>query len=108
MDLKLGEVVCDECKGTGYDLEIPKQKNSNPYYMKHYNCPKCFGLGKLDWVENIVGKRKSNLNMSGVPPSDAKPQNINTNNNYVDSNANDVYIYDGTVWVHAVSQSIPI
>jgi len=22
-------------------------------------CPKCYGEGELDWVENVVGKRKS-------------------------------------------------
>ncbi len=37
--LKDGEVVCDRCGG------------NNGWW-----CPKCFGSGKLDWVENIVGK----------------------------------------------------
>ena len=37
------EMNCSECDGVGYILED--------------ECPKCFGTGKLDWIENVVGKR---------------------------------------------------
>jgi len=39
LNLKLGEVICDKCHGKGGW------------------CEKCHGDGKLDWVENIVGKK---------------------------------------------------
>jgi hypothetical protein len=44
MELKPGEVICDECLGTGESIA-------------HHSCPKCWGNGKLDWIENVVGKR---------------------------------------------------
>lgn len=42
-ELKEGEYECSECNGTG--------KAGIPYL-----CPRCQGAGKLDWIENIVGK----------------------------------------------------
>ena len=37
-----GVVVCDQCQGV---------------FPDKYNCPKCLGEGRLDWVEKIVGRR---------------------------------------------------
>jgi len=59
MKLKLGEVLCNECHGIGnwkkfYD-DIDK------YERIYINCKKCGGAGKLDWVENVVGKRDTNI-----------------------------------------------
>ncbi len=52
--LKDGEIICDECNGAG---KITDRRfvnlESDPYVKR---CPKCHGDGKLDWVENIVGK----------------------------------------------------
>ena len=50
MDLKPGEVICDECNGSciNYDLEFIK-------IWGHTDCPKCWGKGKLNWVDNLVG-----------------------------------------------------
>jgi hypothetical protein len=48
-DLQSGEVICNRCDGVGEVLP----KNS------HFGieiCPKCDGFGKLDWIENIMGK----------------------------------------------------
>ncbi len=48
---------CYKCCGAGEVL----RKND------HYGtdmCPKCFGVGKLDWVENARGgKRKTKINI---------------------------------------------
>jgi|GEM_PF-6490065 len=42
--------VCSKCNGKG-TLDI----SDDP--TKHVkSCPKCLGIGKLDWVENVVGK----------------------------------------------------
>lgn len=59
MNLKQSEVICDKCKGTGYDLKIPQVENNETYYQNHYPCDKCQGDGKLDWIEAVVGKKKS-------------------------------------------------
>lgn len=63
MELKKGEVICSECNGQK-DIEnpheIPKEKRK-PYkvYITRIVCPKCKGEGKLDWIENLIGKEKT-------------------------------------------------
>jgi hypothetical protein len=49
MDLKEGECVCQCCNGWGeqYDAE-------RDYIIR---CTHCWGDGKLDWVENVTGKK---------------------------------------------------
>jgi len=52
MDLKPGEIKCDRCNGSG--------ENYDPKFVKIWgitDCPKCWGEGKLSWVDNLVGKR---------------------------------------------------
>ena len=44
------EIVCDKCSGEG---TIPVEGT-----RFCTNCPKCLGDGKIDWIENIVGKRR--------------------------------------------------
>ena len=51
-------IVCSKCNGKR-TLEEPTP-NSN--YCILLACPKCGGDGKLDWVENVVGKEISGLN----------------------------------------------
>lgn len=46
---------CEECKGKGYSLDRGVL----------YRCPKCFGRGELDWIENIIGP-----NLKEAVPSD--------------------------------------
>ena len=50
------ETVCNKCDGGG---SFPKKfaKLEDPYYSI---CSKCQGEGKVDWIENIVG-RKTNI-----------------------------------------------
>jgi hypothetical protein len=43
-----GEVVCDRCNG-------------NDYF-----CEKCLGEGKLDWIENVVGKPRTNSTLDNI------------------------------------------
>ena len=50
INLKPGEVMCNRCNGTG--------KNFDKEFVKIWgitDCPKCWGKGKLDWVENFTG-----------------------------------------------------
>lgn len=46
MELKESEIICDKCKGSGNSIS-------------HHLCSKCWGDGKMDWIENIVGKKQS-------------------------------------------------
>lgn len=49
MDLEPGEVICTECEGKGF------YKTNDP--VIYLECQKCFGYGKLNWIENITGKK---------------------------------------------------
>lgn len=108
MKLQSGEVICDKCKGSGKSEKYEEFFNKDIYY---YKCSKCHGEGKLDWIENVVGKKTIKLNMNGVtwlPPSDVHPKNAHVGQAYVDSNTNECYIFDGTVWGHVVSMTTPL
>jgi len=48
MILNEGEVICDQCNGTGL-------------WEKVHQCYKCLGRGKLDWVTNVMGGRRKPL-----------------------------------------------
>lgn len=39
-------VICDKCDGTGWEI--------SPDFK--FPCKKCWGVGILDWIENIMGK----------------------------------------------------
>lgn len=60
IELKDDEVVCYKCNGSGRDLSnTPIQyhkKSGLPFYESHV-CNICEGTGKLDWIENIFGKK---------------------------------------------------
>ncbi len=49
MILNEGEVICDKCNGTGF-----WEENG----LRGYQCYKCLGKGKLDWVTNVMGGRR--------------------------------------------------
>ncbi len=48
VDLEEGEVICPKCNGSGSEPKIHDRIVAG-------KCSKCFGKGKLDWIENIVG-----------------------------------------------------
>lgn len=43
---------CHICKGTGKDKSKYKDK-----------CTFCWGEGKVDWIENIIGKKKPTIDI---------------------------------------------
>lgn len=51
------EFVCEKCEGTGCYRSITSDV-TDPRFLR---CPQCQGEGKLDWIENIVGKKKEKL-----------------------------------------------
>ena len=54
-----GEVLCNVCQGSGKAIKL--------YIHGGTKCKKCKGEGKLDWIENIVGKRKtSSINIDEI------------------------------------------
>lgn len=55
--LEEGEVICSKCNGGGYERD-----DSN--FAKYDTCSRCLGEGKLDWIENIVGKVRETASFS--------------------------------------------
>jgi len=49
MDLEEGEVICSKCKGKGLILH-------NDIKKMDYNCGKCNGTGKTDWITNAMSR----------------------------------------------------
>jgi DnaJ-class molecular chaperone len=45
-----GEVVCNKCDGRGC-LDVL----GSPDLLQQ--CPKCKGNKKVDWIENVIGKK---------------------------------------------------
>ncbi len=54
---KRGEVFCNKCEGRGC-FPANLKNNIGPATI----CQKCQGYGRLDWVENVVGKRTTFTN----------------------------------------------
>ena len=66
--LNLGEVICDTCEGKGIYCFYESRHVSIRYCDSGQcgtsvnkckgiqRCSECHGDGKLDWIENIVGK----------------------------------------------------
>ncbi len=53
-NLKEGELICDKCDGKSGSVNgKPSDSLTNAAWVR---CSKCQGTGKVDWVENIVGK----------------------------------------------------
>jgi len=61
MDLKISEVICDKCEGSGI-IKFTEERGNGFYPMK-VTCDKCKGDGKLDWIENITGKKEVDDNI---------------------------------------------
>ena len=57
-ELEEGEVICNKCNGKRL-IKTDKPK----WWQRRLSeieslCPKCWGDGKLDWIENAVGKKR--------------------------------------------------
>lgn len=66
MELKPGEVKCDKCNGTGiinnstYIVKLPGVNYTSTISSESLigvKCKRCKGEGKMDWIENVVGKK---------------------------------------------------
>jgi len=57
-ELEEGEVICNKCNGKRrIRTDKPKWWQLRLSEVESL-CPKCFGDGKLDWIENAVGKKR--------------------------------------------------
>ena len=69
--LEEGEVICSKCEGER------RISISNEYYSSYIiTCPKCHGIGKLDWVSNAMGVDSTNyycVSSSSVSCSSSTP-----------------------------------
>lgn len=52
------DYICDECNGTGEIETIVGFPNGTQFCRKDI-CKKCNGDGKLNWIENIFGKKEN-------------------------------------------------
>jgi len=51
------EIICSQCNGEGFIIEEVGKEEWDERKIPIKNiCDKCLGTGKLDWIENIVGK----------------------------------------------------
>ena len=69
MKLKDGEIICPECKGTGRESE---STISAAGYEMTFECKKCQGDGKFDWVERVMGKTPRPFDMETIYATMAK------------------------------------
>ena len=90
MKLEEWEYVCDKCDGEGVWCNKDKCKCPKLCYDyqtgskegNHCLCPKCKGWGKVDFITNIVGKKKVNnliWNVNGIKIWGQKPVKRLTN-----------------------------
>ncbi len=64
IEIKPSEIICDKCNGIGnfghtteiIEYEIRGMVHRIPGAAEYELCPKCKGAGKLDWIEQVVGK----------------------------------------------------
>ena len=56
--LKDSIVKCDECKGHGSIRTYTEPDYLKIQFMKGWKkCPKCMGVGYLDWIDNITSRQ---------------------------------------------------
>ena len=66
-----GLVQCRYCSGTG----LMKDIRTDSGHVLKILCPKCNGLGEVNWIDNITGK-SSNLDCTQIGPNVIHGQDI--------------------------------
>ncbi len=110
-----GEVICDKCDGAGY-----RDKPQLRGIVRSDECPKCEGQGKLDWIDNAMGKKKSARDALPTQAAtkqyvDSLTQGINWHNAdsppntpskgdaFYNTSDDIMYVFDDNSWVKMVS-----
>ncbi len=55
-----GDIICLKCEGLGWLTKDLSREND-----WQYTCDKCWGAGKLDWIERIMGKPSPHHTLKG-------------------------------------------
>lgn len=63
-------MICSKCDGKGvlFTEEIGEANSIKTTVKNVVICPKCLGTCKVNWIENIVGKKEEDI----FPPKRAK------------------------------------
>lgn len=77
MKLEEHEYICSKCDGGGFIFHKVLDCSTI--------CGKCLGSGKVNWIENILGKKQT------LPPK------VDVGRVMVSSNT--FYVYDGNDWL---------
>lgn len=90
MKLKKGEVRCDKCDGEPY-LFIKGEHEDI--------CSKCNGNGKLDWIENAIGKEPIIIDKNEtIIALNFPPPNPKKNEYYFDLTIKKAMIFRNNGW----------
>ncbi len=101
MKIEPYEVICEDCGGLG----LSARGTEFSYLSESVECPKCLGEGKLDFIENIVGKKEDksfypvSVGVNWLDASPSHPPCKEIGNSYINTKDQCQYIYDGNVWV---------
>jgi hypothetical protein len=102
VNLKKGEYLCKPCNGWGRILNEDSLLRTP--FLK---CPVCLGDGKLDWIENIVGKQEENIQgentwrpraVTGVIVKN-EPPNPKKGMKFYDMDKRCLKVFDGKDWI---------
>jgi len=96
--LKEGEMICSRCEGTRLlvtgEMEFSSFDGTSIPSVEI--CDKCLGTGKVDWVENVVGKDDGLAIhiLSNNPPTSASLGSL-----WEDSTNGNTYTFTKHGWV---------
>jgi hypothetical protein len=101
MKIKDYEYICDRCDGLGL---VKRKYEEFEVVTKSTTCPKCLGDGKLDFIENITGKKTKSfiIKNDGVTyrnGSLVNPPDPEKGDAYYNQEDDHMYVYDGNSWI---------
>jgi DnaJ-class molecular chaperone len=95
MKIKDYEYICDKCDGLGL---VKRKYEEFEFVTKSTTCPKCLGDGKLDFIENITGKKAKSFTIESNDRTfiHTDPTEGDT---YYDQIKDSMFVYDGNNWI---------
>jgi len=103
ISLNPGDVECDLCKESRAINE--RERKEKPWISCYSSvwCRKCHGTGKLDWIEQIVGKKhfwEQDFDYSNYSGSFTftLPQEAIEGQQYTNNSTNISYVYNKGTW----------